>query len=92
MIIHAFLERLCPYGCTIVRAGPEAKIYADPFDFAMVYVEREGKAIVKALVVPVVPWWLRWLIRIRPFTRAYYKAVLNAIPMPAEWERHNLGH
>lgn len=90
--IYAFNETLCACGCGVVRAGPGAKEYKDQFDFAVCYVVRDGKAVVKALVVPVVPWWLRWLISPRPFTRDYYKAIEDVIPAPISHKSERYKH
>jgi hypothetical protein len=90
-MIHAFVETMCSCGCGVVRAGPEATEYGKPFDFAVAYVIKEGRVIVKSLVAPLVPWWLRWLVPARPFTRAYYQAIYSAIEVATglklEWER-----
>lgn len=80
MVINGFTEEICKCGSGIVRIGPEATEYGKRYDFAVVYkLTDSGTAVVKALVVPRVPWYLRWLIRVPSFTTAHAVAIRRAI-------------
>lgn len=95
MTLFGFIEYLPP-GSGILRMGPEAKVYSDPFDFAVVIVPGDGNQVIaKGLVdYRVVPRWLRWMIKIPMFTRAYHRAckkLLAELGHELEYERHNHG-
>lgn len=83
--VHAFIEPLVCERCGhevggIVRAGPEARTYGDPFDFAVVYIKKAAKAIIKALVSPE-----------KNFSRHHYKAIYETVSNTGhtpDWERH----
>lgn len=83
--MHAFDEPIVCEDCGgrvggIVRAGDEAVAYSDPFDFAVVYLRRGLKAIIKALVSPD-----------KTFSRHHYKAIFDTVAgtgLEPAWERH----
>jgi len=68
---HCFIEKLTDK-IGIVRAGPEAKKYGDPFVYAFVYVVEDGKTILKGMSnnnIKVPFTWIREVVKyIRDFT------------------------
>lgn len=96
--MYAFVQRICEHS-GIVRCGPVAREFGDDYDFAVAYEIKGDKAIIQALVEPLKfkGWlrWLNWLYRQRPYTRAHYSAIYNAIVdtlhKKPDWDRSKKG-
>lgn len=73
--MKAFLEPLCEHA-GIVRVGPCAERYGDPYDYAVVYLIEDGTAHVKALTSPD-----------GNFSLAHHRAIVAALQMPVLWQR-----
>lgn len=94
--IKTVVEELCSdTECSrpgIVRGGPDLEKFGDSYDYAVAFKRVNGKAIIKALVRPVVPRWLSWFIKVPPLTRIYVRALNKALKdIDIDWERKNHG-
>lgn len=76
--MRAFIEDLCEHA-GIVRSGPDAEKFGDPYDYAVVYRIEDSVAHVKALTS-----------QDKKFSLAHFKAIVAALEsrgLIVKWQR-----